>query len=243
MTTTALSHSPAPTVPPISTVCTGRFSVDFGTLYKLVTIVSGVAIAVFAILEVQYLVAACALTLSAFAINSCFNREPIPQNPPQLSAISSTQTPPSLGNPLDRSAASTVASSESNDDEYNSFDEENEFQARSAERARPEANPWIGAHRTDRQSVSDLYLARQATYIESPYQPAMTRYISQTPSEEESSSEEGMETSGSENDHVKVYPLDFGNASSSDDDRDPPDIAASRKLATKRVTALLDEDN
>ncbi|HEY5260415.1 MAG TPA: hypothetical protein VIJ46_07175, partial [Rhabdochlamydiaceae bacterium] len=90
MSATALSHSTTPTAPPISTVSVGTYSVDFGTLYKLVAIVSGVAIVVFAILETQYLVAACALTLSAFAIYSCFNREPVPQNPPQLPAVTST---------------------------------------------------------------------------------------------------------------------------------------------------------
>ena len=154
MTTAALSHSPAPTVPPVSTVTVGRFSVDFGTLYKLVTIVSGVAIAVFAILEVQYLVAACAITLSAFAIYSCFNREPVPQNPPQVAAIASTQQPPSLGNPLNRTASSTVAASESSEGEYSSFDEEEEVEARSARLVQQATSLTLGSDRREREQRS-----------------------------------------------------------------------------------------
>jgi hypothetical protein len=180
MSTTAVSHSPAPTVPPVSTVSVGRFSVDFGTLYKLVTIVSGVAIAVFAILEVQYLVAACAITLSAFAIYSCFNREPVPQNPSQVAAISSSQQPPSLGNPLDRSASSTVAASDSDSSDYGIFDE-------------------------GEQSLNPL--VRQATFTKSSSQHATSRPFSQPLSENEESSGEGEGASGSEDSKVETCPL------------------------------------
>ncbi len=240
MSATALSHSATPSVPPISTLCTGRFSVDFGTLYKLVTIVSGVAIAVFAILEAQYLVAACALTLSAFAINSCFNREPIPQNQPLLSAVTSTQTPPSLGNPLDPSAASTVAGSESDDGEYSSFDGEDE--PRSAQPIRQAVSPLIENHRTEGQRALGHPLVRQNSYSDSPYQPTRTRPFSQTPFANKSSSEEGERTSGSENEELGVYSLNFDNDSGSEDDQGRPDIVASRKLERERIATLLDEN-
>lgn len=241
MSAAPLSHSTTPTTPPISTVSVGRFSVDFGTLYKLVTIVSGVAIAVFAILEVQYLVAACALTLSAFAIYSCFNREPVPQTLSQLPAVTSTQQPPRLGNPLNPSASTTVASSENNDSQYNSADEEVEGGPPLPQRVQQAATAVIGTHRTD-QNASDLPLVRQATYTNSPYQPPRTQSLSQPSLDDESRSGEGEGPSGSENDQVEIFPLNFDSFSVSDDDQNPPDIARLESLR-ERIAPLLDGDD
>ena len=221
MTTTALSHSTAPTIPPISTASVGRFSVDFGTLYKLAAIVSGVAIAVFAILEELYLVAACALTLSAFAIYSWLNREPVPQNPPQLPAVTSTQQPPSLRNSLDASASSTVGSSENDDSEYFSLDEDVELGSLRPQCVQQAANPLIGAHPTEQ-----IPLVRQATDTASLYQATTARSLSRTPSDDESRSKEGDENSKND----EAIPLNFSSVKGSDNNENPTRTAASRQL-------------
>lgn len=211
------SHSTTPTAPPISTVSMGRYSIDCGTLYNLVMIVSSVVIAVFAILETQYLVAACAITLSAFVIYSCFNREPIPQNPPQLSAVTSTQQLPSLGTPLDASASTPVASSENDVNHYDSLDEEVELGSLHPQCAQQAVNPLIVAPGSEQRSASGLPLERQVTYSASPYQITTAHSLSQVPSDDESKREEAIS-------------LNFSSISSSDEDEDPPHTEASGKL-------------
>ncbi|HEY5259641.1 MAG TPA: hypothetical protein VIJ46_03265 [Rhabdochlamydiaceae bacterium] len=240
MSASALSHSPAPTAPPVSTVTVGRFSVDFGTLYKLVTIVSGVAIAVFAILEVQYLVAACAITLSAFAIYSCFNREAIPQNPPQVAAISSTQQPPSLGNPLNRTASSTVAAPESSDSEYSPFDEVEESESPSAQRVQQAATFTLGSQRREPAAQPLHPLVRQDTFTSSPFQSAGTRPFSQPLSENEESSSEEEGASGSEDSGVEIFPINYDEVGGVEDGQVSPHVSIEERQQ-QMVADLLDE--